>query len=128
VRGWGGPTIPLVSGTAVSTSTFAPLVQATPQQRRARAGFLYAMGAYLAWGGIPTFFKLLAHVPPLVVLGHRIVWSVLFLGLLLTLTRKWDEVRAAVRSRRTLTTLLCSTALIAVNWYVFIWAFLRSRP
>ena len=116
------PTIPLVSATAVSTSSIAPPLQTASESHRARAGFVYALGAYLAWGVIPTYFKLLAHVPPLVVLGHRIVWSVLFLGVLLTLQRKWDEVTAAVRNRRTLAVLLCSTALIAVNWYVFIWA------
>jgi chloramphenicol-sensitive protein RarD len=121
------PTIPLVSGTAVSTSSIAPLAQETHESHRARGGFLFALGAYLAWGVIPTYFKLLAHVPPLVVLGHRIVWSVLFLGLLLTFGGKWDEVRAAVRNRRTLGVLLCSTALIAVNWYVFIWAVSNGR-
>jgi chloramphenicol-sensitive protein RarD len=112
-----------VSATAVSTSPIAPAIQAAaPKSHPARAGFFYALGAYLAWGVIPTYFKLLAHVPPLVVLGHRIVWSVMFLGVLLTLQRKWDEVAAAVRNRRTLGVLVCSTALIAVNWYVFIWA------
>jgi chloramphenicol-sensitive protein RarD len=106
-----------VSGTAVSTS----------ESHRARAGLFYALGAYLAWGAVPSYFKLLAHVPPLMVLGHRIVWSVLFLGLLLTLQRKWNEVFAAFRNRRMLAVLTCSTALIAVNWYVFIWAVSNER-
>jgi chloramphenicol-sensitive protein RarD len=92
------------------------------ETRRARAGLGYALGAYLAWGVIPAYFKLLAHVPPLVVLAHRIVWSVLFLALLLTLGRKWGEVRDALRSRWTMLALLCSTVMIAINWYVFIWA------
>lgn len=90
--------------------------------RRTRAGLLYGLGAYLAWGFIPAYFKLLADVPPLVVLAHRVVWSVAFLSLLLTLQRKWGEVRAALRRRRTMLALLCSTVLIATNWYVFIWA------
>lgn len=90
--------------------------------RRARAGLAYALGAYLAWGFIPAYFKLLSDVPPLIVLAHRVVWSVAFLGLLLTLQRKWGEVRAALGSRRTMLALLCSTVLIATNWYVFIWA------
>src|SRR5688572_32561039 len=89
------------------------------EARRARAGLAFALGAYLAWGVIPTYFKLLAHVPPLVVLSHRIVWSVAFLALLLTLQRKWDELRDAVRNRRTLLVLVCTTMLIAVNWFVF---------
>jgi chloramphenicol-sensitive protein RarD len=90
--------------------------------RRTRAGLAFGLGAYLAWGFIPAYFKLLSHVPPLTVLAHRVVWSVAFLALLLTLMRKWGEVRDALRRRRTMLALLCSTVLIATNWYVFIWA------
>ena len=90
--------------------------------RRTRAGLAFGLGAYLAWGFIPAYFKLLSHVPPLTVLAHRVVWSVAFLALLLTLQHKWGEVRAALRGRRAMLALLCSTVLIATNWYVFIWA------
>jgi chloramphenicol-sensitive protein RarD len=93
----------------------------------APAGFLYALGAYLAWGVVPSYFKLLAHVPPLVVLAHRVVWSVVFLLFLLILQRKWGEVRDAVRNRRTLVLLGGSTVMIAANWYVFIWAVGNGR-
>ena len=95
---------------------------AAADARRTRVGLAYGLGAYLAWGFIPAYFKLLAHVAPLTVLAHRVVWSVAFLGLLLTLQRKWGEVRAALRGGRTMLALLCSTVLIATNWYVFIWA------
>ena len=95
--------------------------------RRTRAGLAYGLGAYLAWGFIPTYFKLLGHVPPLTILSHRIVWSVAFLALLLTVQFKWREVRDALRAPRTVMALLCSTALIAVNWYVFIWAVGRGQ-
>jgi chloramphenicol-sensitive protein RarD len=93
----------------------------------ARAGFFYAMACYLSWGAIPAYFKLLSHVPPLVILAHRIVWSVAFLAILLTAQRRWAEVRAALQARRTVLALLCSTALIATNWFVFIWAVTNGR-
>jgi chloramphenicol-sensitive protein RarD len=93
----------------------------------ARAGLVYALGAYLAWGVIPSYFKLLAHVPPLVVLAHRVVWSVVFLSLLLALQHKWGEVRAALRNRATVVLLCCSTVMIAANWFVFIWAVSNGR-
>ena len=123
---------------AISTSTTrttpgAPTAEipaqlpASAPATQARAGLFYALGAYLAWGVIPTYFKLLAHVPPLVVLAHRIVWSVVFLAVLLTLQRKWDDVRDAVRNRRTLLVLICTTTLIAVNWFIFIWAVTNGR-
>src|SRR5687768_11529213 len=99
------------------------LVAASSQaSTSARSGLLFALGAYLAWGFIPAYFKLLVHVPPLVVLCHRVIWSVVFLSLLLAFQRRVREVWASVRNRAALLTLAGSTVLIATNWYVFIWA------
>src|SRR3954464_15010189 len=94
------------------TGEAAPLASA-PHAHGARAGLVYALGAYLAWGVVPSYFKLLAHVPPLVVLAHRVVWSVVFLLFLLISQRNWGEVRQAVRNPRTLALLGASTVMIA---------------
>jgi chloramphenicol-sensitive protein RarD len=83
--------------------------------------------AYLVWGFVPLFFKLVKHVPPIVVLSHRILWSALFVGLILTLTGQWREVSAAARRRRTLLALAASTAAIAINWFVFLWAVTNNQ-
>ena len=88
----------------------------------ARVGLFSALGAYLAWGFIPLYFKRVAHIPPLVVLSHRIIWSALFVAVLLTAQRRWGEVTAAARTRRTITLLVLSTVAIAINWFVFLWA------
>jgi chloramphenicol-sensitive protein RarD len=94
----------------------------TSSAKSERVGFACALGAYLAWGFMPGYFKLLTHVPPLVVLSHRIVWSVAFLAVLLTATRRWSEVFSAIRRPATLIALVSSTTSIAINWFVFIWA------
>src|SRR5215217_4522273 len=65
----------------------------------ARAGLGYALAAYLAWGFVPAYFKLLAHVSPLVVLCHRVVWSVLFLAGLIAVQRRGADVWACARRR-----------------------------
>jgi chloramphenicol-sensitive protein RarD len=126
-----GTSAELTSIPGGADAAIAPAVAMAPagaaDARRTRAGLAYGLGAYLAWGFIPAYFKLLSHVPPLTVLAHRVVWSVAFLALLLTLMRKWGEVRDALRRRRTMLALLCSTVLIATNWYVFIWAIDHGR-
>ncbi|MFP2932631.1 EamA family transporter RarD [Pyxidicoccus sp. 3LG] len=86
------------------------------------SGFAYAFAAYLSWGMFPIYWKQLGHVPPLVVISHRVVWSFLFVAGLLTVGRRWPEVKAALSTRRTLVALLVSTALISSNWFLFIWA------
>jgi chloramphenicol-sensitive protein RarD len=88
--------------------------------QRHRAGLILGLSAYLLWGVLPLYFKALAHVSPGEILGHRIVWSLLFLGVLATLWRRWPAIRAAIVDRRVLLTLMLTALLIAVNWLVYI--------
>lgn len=87
-----------------------------------RAGLLLGIGAYLLWGVMPLYFKAVGHVPSLEIVSHRIAWSLLFLGGLLTLTRRWPAVRRAIASPRVLGILIVTALLIAVNWLVYIYA------
>jgi len=90
-------------------------------------GVLLGVLSYLMWGCFPLFFHLLSHVGASEVLVHRIIWSSLFVALLLTLQRRWRDVRGALADGRTCWLLLCSSLLIAVNWGVFIWAVSQQR-
>ncbi len=88
----------------------------------ARLGVVYGIAAYMWWGLSPIYFKAVAGVPALQVLGHRIVWSVVLLAILVLAQRRWQSVQAVCRDRRTLLRLCVTTVLIANNWGVFIWA------
>ncbi|MCP4247506.1 MAG: EamA family transporter RarD [bacterium] len=103
----------------------APPVE--PSLRSARVGVAYGLGAYLFWGLVPVYFKAVASIPPLEILAHRVVWSLVLLAALLTLRRSWKLVFGAVASRTVAVTLAATTLLIAVNWYVFIWAVGRGH-
>jgi chloramphenicol-sensitive protein RarD len=92
-----------------------------------RAGVAAGLAAYLLWGFIPLYFKRVAHVPPIVVLSHRILWSAAFVGLVLTLQRRWPDVLRAARNRRAMQGLAASTTMIAVNWFVFLWAVTNNQ-
>ncbi|HJV36160.1 EamA family transporter RarD [Geomonas sp.] len=94
----------------------------TDPGREARLGVICGLAAYLVWGFFPIFFKLVDHVPPLEVVAHRVVWSMVFLSVLATVKGRWGDIRAAFRTKRTLATLCCTTVLIATNWLVFIYA------
>lgn len=98
-----------------------------PQASETRIGVLYGIGAYLAWGVIPIYFKQLTSVDPLEVLAHRVIWSLAFLSVLLQIKGGWPVVFSAFRSRRTVISIVATTALIACNWYTFIWAVIHDR-
>ena len=87
-----------------------------------RSGLVYGLSAYIIWGGFPLYFHLVAHVPPLIVLCHRIVWSVLFLALVVSARREWKPIGRVMRHRRTLGLLSLGAILIALNWLLFIYA------
>ncbi len=87
-----------------------------------RKGLAFGIASYLWWGVVPIYFKAVAQVPAMEVLAHRIVWAVVLLALLIWYFGRWSDVRAALRKRRVLFTLFGTTALIAINWYTFIWS------
>jgi chloramphenicol-sensitive protein RarD len=74
------------------------------------------------WGVFPLYFHALAEVAPAIILCHRIVWSVLFLGLVVSLRGEWSALGPILRSRRNILLLSAGSLLIALNWLIFIYA------
>lgn len=83
-----------------------------------RLGLAYAAGAFGLWGLSPLYWRLLAHVPALEILLHRVAWSALFL--LFIMRGRWGDLRRAAGKPKTAAALLATTALIGVNWYLYI--------
>jgi chloramphenicol-sensitive protein RarD len=88
---------------------------------------LYAAGAYALWGLVPVYFKALQHVPPLEILAHRIVWSLVFLAIVLAWRRQWAWIGAVLRRPRVLAGFIASAILISINWFIYIWAVNNGR-
>jgi len=84
-------------------------------------GILSAVLAFLCWGLFPLYFHALAGVPPLQVLAHRMLWSLLFLVGVLAVRRQWAWL-AVIRQPRVLGSFLASALLLSVNWLIYIWA------
>ncbi len=100
-----------------------PATDTTPSDlHEARIGAAYALGAFLIWSGVPLYFKLVASIPATEVLGHRVLWSLLFVTLLLAGRRHWSGVGTALADPRLRRRLALSSLLVSINWLVFIWA------
>lgn len=84
--------------------------------------FIAGVAAFATWGLVPIYWKLLGKIPALEILAHRFVWTIVFLGLLLTWQRRWAEVIANLRSRRSALFCFGSGVMVSVNWLIFIWA------
>ena len=86
-----------------------------------KKGILYGIGAYLAWGFFPIYWKFLHHVPAIQLIGHRIIWSCLLLLVVIVLTKQWGEFRKTV-NLKVLRIYTIAAILIGINWLVYVWA------
>ncbi|MFZ1742703.1 MAG: EamA family transporter RarD [Pontixanthobacter sp.] len=86
------------------------------------SGIPAALGAYLIWGFLPLYLILVKSVPPFEFVGWRIIWTLPLCLLIVAFRKQGKEVLAALRDPRSLAILCASSALIATNWLVYIWA------
>ncbi len=84
-------------------------------------GILAAIGAYVSWGLLPIYWKLLGHVPTTQLLSHRIVWSFAVLAVFLGLTRRFTKLRGDL-SPTVWGNYVLASLLIGVNWFIYVWS------
>lgn len=91
-----------------------------------KIGIIYAAGAYLLWGFLPAYWKLIDQVPPDEILAHRILWSFIFMIIVVIVVQKWKlflkECRIILNDRKKLTGITFASIAISINWLTFIWA------
>ena len=84
-------------------------------------GILSAALAFLAWGLFPLYFHAIHEVPPMQILAHRMLWSLLFLVIVLAVRRQWAWLNI-VRQPRVFGSFVASAFLLSLNWLIYIWS------
>lgn len=95
---------------------------APPSSGDSPRGLFLAVTAYVIWGFLPLYMKALAHVPPVEIIAHRILWSLPVAGLILLAMWRTANIRAALRDPRTLGMAAVTASLVSVNWGTYVWA------
>ncbi len=89
---------------------------------------LWAMVATsVIWGLSALFYKALSHVPPLEVLSHRTIWSLVFFGIVLAVQGRLGEIGAVFRAPRLFAVMTLAALMVSLNWGMFIWAIQSGR-
>lgn len=83
-------------------------------------GILAILISGLIWGFSPLYYKILGHVPPVELLSHRVVWSVVFFVAVLCFQRRLGALWSAISNWRSAATLFAASLLIGINWFIFI--------
>jgi chloramphenicol-sensitive protein RarD len=92
-----------------------------------RNGLASAAAAFAIWGVFPLYFHLLAGVPPVQVIAHRIVWSCLFVLAWMALRGELGALRATLANRGVVGRLALTATLITLNWLVYVWGVMNGR-
>lgn len=87
-----------------------------------RSGLPYALGAHMVWGSMPLYLLLVKTIDPLEFVAWRLVFTLPLCLMLLAVTRGWSELRTVLGNRRALLTLVGSASMVAVNWWLYVWA------
>jgi len=85
-------------------------------------GILYAAAAFTAWGFLPLYWKILKRVPAGEILAHRILWSFIFVSLIIVVYGRWDRLKEVVSNKSNRVSIFFSALLISANWFIYIWA------
>lgn len=87
-----------------------------------KRGIVYAVLAYLVWGMLPLYWNVFHTVGAFEILAHRIVWSFVFVGIILVIMKRWQSIRNALSGSKARVALILSSILISANWLIYIWA------
>lgn len=90
-------------------------------------GFIATLATFVVWGFLPAYWKLIQSVSPLEILAHRIIWSVAFLGILISVKKQWNKVIKALTTPSVLRMLIITGTLVCGNWLIYIWAVNSER-
>ncbi|MEG6584750.1 EamA family transporter RarD [Dendrosporobacter sp. 1207_IL3150] len=94
-------------------------------------GIFSALGAYVIWGILPIYWKLVSEVPAHEVLAHRIFWSFVFMACIILALNKGNdfiaEFRDLLAKKKKLAWVVLGAVLISLNWFIYIWAVNDNR-
>ena len=97
------------------------------QEQTSRAGFFFALSAFLIWGCLALYWKATSHVDAVEVTAHRVLWSLPVAGLILWFMGRTGDILPTLKSPKKLAILFFTSLLISFNWGIFIWAISVDR-
>ena len=92
-----------------------------------RKGAVAMVLASIIWGLSAIYYKQLSDTPPLEVLCHRTLWSVIVFIFILRLQDRLQDLKLVFLNKKLILGLFCAAAMISINWFFFIWSVHNDR-
>ena len=94
-------------------------------ERENATGIIYTAGAYLLWGILPIYWKFINEVPALEILAHRVIWSFIFVLIIVVLLKRKilkNFFQVQMSQKKTWLGLFLASLFISINWFTYIYA------
>lgn len=85
-------------------------------------GVMYGAMAFTLWGILPLYWKMLKQVPSDEILANRVLWSFVFVGVLMFLFKQWDKFIVVLKNKKNIGLIFLCSIMISINWFTYIWA------
>ena len=92
-----------------------------------KKGAIYVLMCYILWGVLPIFWKQLGGIDSFYILSLRIVWSLIFCGLILASKGELHKIKEALSDKKERNMLLISSIMVTINWGVYIFAVMSGK-
>lgn len=92
-----------------------------------RKGAIAMVLASIIWGLSAIYYKQLSDIPPLEVLCHRTLWSVIVFIFILRLQDRLQDLKLVFQNQKLILGLFWAAAMISINWFFFIWSVHNDR-
>lgn len=96
------------------------------KDRNIKSGIIFGLSAYLLWGLLPMYWKLLDDFRADVVLAHRIIWSFIFMIIFILCAKKGrlfiQECKILLQHKKKMLYIVLASIVVSLNWLIFIWA------
>ncbi|MCB0997826.1 MAG: EamA family transporter RarD [Acidimicrobiales bacterium] len=99
----------------------------TEDDQRLRSGLIAGLTAYLVWGALTVYWKLLAEFDPFELVGWRVMSAALIMAAVLTVTRRWAHLRPVIRDRALLGRVVLAAVLLTCNWTAYVYAVVHDH-
>lgn len=102
--------------------TMTPASETAIGESSETGGIIFLVPAFFIWGISPVYWKALSHVSSMELLFQRVIWSFVFLFAVVLWQGRLHEIKTILKSPLTLCSLVGSTFVLSINWYLFIWS------
>lgn len=90
-------------------------------------GILATFAAYFLWGLFPFYFHALQGIGALEILAHRIIWSLVFITIVVVAMRRTAWLKGALMTPKVLGVFCLSALIIGANWGIYVYAIVSGR-